>query len=171
MNSQQQVIQGTFSDVSELHVSKLRTIAFKLSSSLQGAAGFTKRPPHQSCSRPPLSPCWSTSRGRKAVRGGFPGTTNLPGWGSWSRVLGDLWVEFMMSMNTHGENQLSLVPQSCLTVCDPMDCSTPGLPVCHQLPEFTQTHFHQVGDIIQPSHPLSSPSPPALNLSQHQGLF
>ena len=54
---------------------------------------------------------------------------------------------------------------------DPMDCSTPGLPVHHQLPEFTQTHVHWVSDAIQPSHPLSSPSPPAFNLSQHQGLF
>ena len=52
-----------------------------------------------------------------------------------------------------------------------MDCCTPGLPVHHQLPEFTQTHVHQVSDAIQPSHPLSSPSPPVLNLSQHQGLF
>ena len=52
-----------------------------------------------------------------------------------------------------------------------MDCSTPGLPVYHQFPQFTQTHVHWVGDTIQPSHPLSSPSPPALNLSQHQGLF
>ena len=56
-------------------------------------------------------------------------------------------------------------------LCDPMDCSTPGLPVHHQLPESTQTHVHWVSDAIQPSHPLSSPSPPALNLSQHQGLF
>ena len=52
-----------------------------------------------------------------------------------------------------------------------MNRSTPGLPVHHQLPEFTQTHIHRVGDAIQPSHPLVSPSPPALNLSQHQGLF
>ena len=56
-------------------------------------------------------------------------------------------------------------------LCDAMNCSTPGLPVHHQLPEFTQTHIHQDGDAIQPSHPLSSPSPPALNLSQHQYLF
>ena len=56
-------------------------------------------------------------------------------------------------------------------LCDPMDCSTPGFPVHHQLPEFTQTRVHQVGDAIQPSHPLSSPSPPAFNLSQHPGLF
>ena len=61
--------------------------------------------------------------------------------------------------------------QSCPTLCNPMNCSTPGLPVYHQLPEFTQTHAHWVGDAIQPSHPLSSPSPPALTLSQHQGLF
>ena len=67
--------------------------------------------------------------------------------------------------------QFSSVTQSCLTVCDPMNCSTPGLPVHHQLPEFTQTHIHLVGDAIQPSHPLLSPSPPAPNPSQHQGLF
>ena len=67
--------------------------------------------------------------------------------------------------------QFSSVAQSCLTLCDPMNRSIPGLPVHHQLPESTQTHVHWVGDAIQPSHPLSSPSPPALNLSQHQGLF
>jgi len=67
--------------------------------------------------------------------------------------------------------QFSSVAQSCLTLCNPMNRSTPGLPVHHQLPESTQTHVHRVGDAIQPSHPLLSPSPPALNLSQHQGLF
>ena len=67
--------------------------------------------------------------------------------------------------------QFSSVAQSCLTLCDPMNRSTPGLPVHHQLPEFTQTHVHRVGDAIQPSHPLSSPSPPARNPSPHQGLF
>ena len=60
--------------------------------------------------------------------------------------------------------------QSCQTLCDPMECSTSGLPVHHQLPELAQTHIHPIGDTIQPSHPLSSPSP-AFNLSQHQGLF
>ena len=65
----------------------------------------------------------------------------------------------------------SSVAQSCLTLCDPMNCSTPGLPVHHQLPEFTQTHVHRVGDATQPSHPLSSPFPPAPNPSQHQSLF
>ena len=67
--------------------------------------------------------------------------------------------------------QFNLVTQSCPTLCDPMNCSTPGLPVYHQLQEFTQTHVHWVSDAIQPSYPLSSPSRPALNLSQHQGLF
>ena len=67
--------------------------------------------------------------------------------------------------------QFSSVAQSCLTLCDPMNCSTPGLPVHHQLPESNQTHVHWVGDAIQPSHSLLSPSPPALNLYQHQGLF
>ena len=66
--------------------------------------------------------------------------------------------------------QFSLVAQSWPTLCDPMNRSTPGLPVHHQLPEFTQTHV-RVGDGIQPSHPLSSPSPPAPNPSQHQSLF
>ena len=65
--------------------------------------------------------------------------------------------------------QFSSVTHSCLTLCDPMNHSTPGLPVHYQLPEFTQTHVHRVGDAIQPSHPLSSPSPPAPNPSQHQG--
>ena len=78
--------------------------------------------------------------------------------------------------NSPGENtgvgqSVSSVTQSCPTLCDPMNHSTPGLPVHHQLPEFTQTHVHRVGNVIQPSHSLSSPSPPAPNPSQHQGLF
>ena len=67
--------------------------------------------------------------------------------------------------------QFSSVPQSCPTICDPMNCSTPGLPVHHQLLELTLTHIYQIIDGIQPSHPLSSPSPPTFNLPQHQGLF
>ena len=63
------------------------------------------------------------------------------------------------------------VTKSYPTLCNPMDCSTPGFPVHHQLPELAQTHVHSVGDAIQPSHPLPPPSPPAFNLSQHQGLF
>ena len=68
-------------------------------------------------------------------------------------------------------SQIRSVAQSCPTLCDPMNHSTPGLPVHHQLPEFTQTHVHRVSDAIQPSHPLSSPSPPAPNSPQHQSLF
>ena len=67
--------------------------------------------------------------------------------------------------------QFSPVAQFCPTLCSPVDCSTPGFPVHHQLPELAQTYVHRVDDAIQPSHPLSSPSPPAFNLSQHQGLF
>ena len=68
-------------------------------------------------------------------------------------------------------DQIRSVGQSCPTLCDPMNRSMPGLPVHPQLPEFTQTHVHRVSDAIQPSHPLSSPSPPVLNPSQHQSLF
>ena len=85
---------------------------------------------------------------------------------------------FKMSANFKRQNnkeplsvQFSSVAQLCLTLCDPMNRSTPGLPLHHQLLESTQTHVHQVGDVIQPSHLLLSPSPPALNLSQQQGLF
>ena len=77
----------------------------------------------------------------------------------------------MRPMPTISSVQFSSVAQSCLTLCDPMNRSTPGLPVHHQLPEFTQTQVHRVSDAIQPSHPLSYPSPPAPNPSQHQGLF
>ena len=68
-------------------------------------------------------------------------------------------------------HQFSSVTQLCLPLCDPMDCSTLGFPVHQQLPELAQTQVHRVGDAIQLSHPPSSPSPPAFNLSQHQGLF
>ena len=71
----------------------------------------------------------------------------------------------------HYTVQFSSVAQPCLAVCDPMNRSTPGLPVHNQLLEFSQTHVHRVSDAIQPSHPLSSPSPPAPNPSQQQGLF
>ena len=74
----------------------------------------------------------------------------------------------LQCMKVKSENE---VAQSCPTLCDPMNRSTPGLPVHHQLLEFTQTHVHQVSDAIQPSHPLSSPSPPSPNPSQHQSLF
>ena len=76
-----------------------------------------------------------------------------------------------MSTPQEGSVQFSSVAQLCPTLCDPMNYSMPGLPVHHQLPEFTQTHVHRVSDAIQPFHPLSPPSPPALNISQHQSLF
>ena len=76
------------------------------------------------------------------------------------------WVEVMIKYV-----QFSSVTQSCQTLCNPMVCSMPGFPVHPQLPESTQTQVHWVGDAIQPSHPLSSPSPPAFNLSQHEDLF
>ena len=83
----------------------------------------------------------------------------------------DTKVCLFFSEEDTGSVQLSSVTQSCPILCDPVNRSTPGLPVHHQLPESTQTHVHRVGDAIQPSHPLSSPSPPAPNPSQHQGLF
>ena len=88
----------------------------------------------------------------------------------------DVWYRLNTSKKIQKEEQrrsvqLSSVAQSCPTLCNPMNRSTPGLPVHHQLLEFTQTHVHRVGDAIQLSHPLSSPSPPAPNPSQHQSLF
>ena len=74
-------------------------------------------------------------------------------------------------LEKQASDQTRSVAQSCPTLCDPMNRGTPGLPVHHQLPEFTQTYVHQVGDAILPSHPLSSPSPPAPNPSQHQSLL
>ena len=85
--------------------------------------------------------------------------------------LGDASLRSFGSTAAKHPIQFSSVAQSCPTLCDPMACSMPGLPVHHQLPEFTQTHVHWVIDAIQPSHPLLPPSPPAFNLSQHQGLF
>ena len=78
---------------------------------------------------------------------------------------------YMINSKVYSSVQFSSLTQSFPTLCDPKNRSTPGLPVRHQLPEFTQTHVHRVGDAIQPSHPLLSPSPPAPNPSQHQGLF
>ena len=71
------------------------------------------------------------------------------------------------NLNAFSSVHFSSVAQSCLTLCNPMIHSTPGLPVHHQLPEFTHTNVHRVSDVIQPSHPLSTPSPPAPNPSQH----
>ena len=81
------------------------------------------------------------------------------------------WSDLAQACTWELSVQFSSLAQSCLTLCDPMDHSMPGLPVHHQLPEFTQTHVHWYGDAIQPSHPLSSPSPPAPKPSQKQDLF
>ena len=88
-----------------------------------------------------------------------------------SGILGRMALRWRVTYPRLSLLQFSSVAQSCLTLCNPMDCSTPGLPVHQQLPEFTQTHVHRVSDAIQPSHPLSSPSPPAFTLSQHQRFF
>ena len=81
------------------------------------------------------------------------------------------WQVNSLPLSHLGSQLFSSVAQLCPTLCDPMNRSVPGLPVYHQLPEFTQTHVHRVSDAIQPSHSLSSPSPPAPNPSQHQSLF
>ena len=107
-------------------------------------------------------------------------TKQIWGWSLWEFIFwkmrqgiptGISHVQLLPAQSLQLWLQFSSVAQSCPTLCDPMSCSTPGLPVQHQLPEFTQTHIHRVSDDIQPSHPLSSPSPPAPNLSQHQSLF
>ena len=88
----------------------------------------------------------------------------------WSQT-NTIWYQLSVeSKNMTQFSSVNSVTQSCPILCSLMDCSTPGLPVHHQFPEFTQTHVHWVGDAIQPSCPLSSPSPPAFNLPQHQGL-
>ena len=92
---------------------------------------------------------------------------------TWSSLIFPLWwLHYTLSLGSSSQSvQFSAVPQSCPTLCDPMNRSTPGLPVHHHLPEFTQTHVYWVRDAIQPSHPRSSPSSPAPNPSQHQSLF
>ena len=88
-----------------------------------------------------------------------------------SVIVGPTQIQYSLLVLIPLSIQFSSVAQTCLTLCDPMNCSMPGLPVHHQLPEFTQTHVHRLGGAIQLSHPLSSPSPPAPNPSQHQSLF
>ena len=87
-------------------------------------------------------------------------------------MLIDIYENILFNLyNSIEVDQFSSVAQLCLTLCDPMDCSMPGFPVHHQLPELAQTHVHRVSDAIQPSYPVLAPSPPAFNFSQHQGLF
>ena len=102
---------------------------------------------------------WGEGNGNPLQYSCLGNPTDRGGWQATVHIVVKSWIQF------------SSVAQSCPTLCDPMDCSTPGFLVHHQLPEFTQTHVHWVGDAIQPSHPLSSPSPAAFNPSQHQGLF
>ena len=97
-------------------------------------------------------------------------------WSSWCNVLSCWCHRYVQASlqwvcDSPPSVQFSSVAQLCLTLCDPIDCSTPGFPVYHQCPELAQTHIHRVGDTIQPPHALSSPSPPTFNLSQHQGFF
>ena len=89
-------------------------------------------------------------------------------------LFGLIWRKYSQHFNSLDlffSQSVSSLAQLCPTLCNPMDCSTPSLPVHHQLPELAQTYVHPVSDAIQPSHPLLSPSPPTFNLSQHQGLF
>ena len=143
-------------------------------------------------SRPRLSVLWTPAAlacsDIPPLGGGTEGRQTCQCWALGPRVWGEkcsspLWcLSSSTALNSNSVSdsfrylffffsQFSSAAQSCLTLCNPMDCSTPGFPVLHHLPEFAQTHVHQVSDAIQPSHPLSSPSPPAFNLSQHQGLF
>ena len=111
--------------------------------------------------------------------GSISGSGRSPGGGNGNSLqyscLGNPMDRGAWQATVHGFTKVrfdfSSVAQSCLTLCDPMDYSTPGFPVHHQLPELAQTHVHWVGNAIQPSHPLSSPSPPAPSPSQHQSLF
>ena len=97
--------------------------------------------------------------------------SNAHGWSTRNKFSAAMQCGIQHYLLCIGSDQIRSVAQSCLTLCDPMNRSTPGLPVHQQLPEFTQSHVHRVSDAIQPSHPLSSPSPPVPNPSQHQSLF
>ena len=99
------------------------------------------------------------------------GTSLVVQWLKLQLPMQGAWVQSLVRGLRSHMLQFSSVAQSYLSLCKPKECSMPGLPVHHQLPEVTQTHIHQVSDAIQPSHPLSSSSPPTFNLSQHQGLF
>ena len=115
---------------------------------------------------PPMKDLW-TIMAHQLKTSAF--INNIPGWPS--PVIIWRFLNLFLAQISVLRSQFSSVTQSCPTLCDSMNCSTPGLPVHHQLSEFTQTHVHQVSNAIQPSHPLSSPSPPAPNPSQHQSLF
>ena len=120
-----------------------------------------------------LSPLLPAPRHPSGLEGG-----HIPSWCNpweqccpWKSRAGDDCRTIHAGNSRAPGTQFSWIAQSCPTLCDATDCTMPGLPVHHQLPGFTQTHVHWVGDAIQPSHSLLSPSLPAFNLSQHQGLF
>ena len=113
------------------------------------------------------------TKNRSTLWSSNPITGHIPGqnWNSKHMQRNVHWSTISLSYLVIQSQSVTSVAQLCPTLCDPMNCSTPGLPVHHQLSEFTQTHVHRVSDAIQPSHPLSSPSPSAPNPSQHQSLF
>ena len=117
------------------------------------------------------SPITTWKIDKETVEDSILGGSIITADGDWSHEIKRHLLLGRKVMTNLSSVQFSSVTQSCLTLCDPMNRSKPGLPVHHQLSEFTQTHVHRVCDAIQPSHPLSSPSPPALNHSQHQSLF
>ena len=114
----------------------------------------------------------SYSKARKAIKGVLKSTLRNPLKQTLNYFSGIKFLLHQIFKYSHSSPMSSTSSiQSCPTLCDPMDCSTPSFPVHHQLPDLAQTHVHWVSDAIQPPYPLSSPSPPAFNLSQHQGLF
>ena len=131
----------------------------------------------RTCKRCSFSPYVGKIPGRREwqptpvfLPGEFLRQRSLAGYSPWGHKESDTTDQVRATHNCFSSVQFSSVAQSCPTPCDPMNCSTPGLPVHHQLPEFTQTHVHRVSDAIQPSHPPSSPSSPAPNPSQHQSF-
>ena len=129
---------------------------------------------HLQCRRPRFNPWVGRIPWRRKwqptpvfLPGKSQGQRSLTGYSPW----GHKELDTPEQLTQQQEPQFSSLAQLCPTLCDPMNHSTPDLPVHHQLPEFTQTHVHRVSDAIQPSHPPSSPSPPAPNTSQHQSLF
>ena len=154
---------------SNSHCSKLSSCLVKCRTWREGkkyAASW-----YGSCKLPPQEPCFtsksSAGSGKRRHYTGAPWPPEECHGGSRPMRHKHAYIWLDMEKNL----QFSSVTQSCPTLCDPTNCSTPGLPVHHQLLKFAQTHVHRVGDAIQPSHPLSSPPPPAPNPSQHQGLF
>ena len=134
---------------------------------------------HLQCRRLRFNPCVRKIPWRRPwqptpvfLPGESRGQRSLVGYSPWGRKESDITEQLTLFQYKRSTNvQVISVTKSCLTFCNLMDCSTPGFPVHHQLPELAQTHVHQVGDAIQPSHPLSSPSLSSFNLPPNQGLF